>query len=61
MAPAAIAPVNGAAPPDTKMYPPAKIYPVKETRFEKFSEPQPDGRRRALAEPNTATIVIDNG
>ncbi|KAG9255863.1 actin-related protein, ARP5 class [Emericellopsis atlantica] len=45
---------------DAKTYPPAQIYPVKEMRFEGPIEPQPDGRERALQQPN-ATIVIDNG
>jgi hypothetical protein len=49
------------APPDTRTYPPAKIFPVKETKFEKFEKPQEDGRRRALEQPGSAAIVIDNG
>ncbi|KAH8173148.1 actin domain-containing protein [Sarocladium implicatum] len=49
------------APPDTRTYPPAKIFPVKETKFEKFVEPTNDGRRRALEQPGSAAIVIDNG
>lgn len=48
-------------PPDTRTYPPAHVFPVKETKFEKFVEPQPDGRRRALEQPDGAAIVIDNG
>lgn len=60
MAPSAIdVPMVGA--PETKTYPPAKIYPATETRFEKFIEPQADGRRRALEQPGGAAIVIDNG
>ncbi|KAM0254987.1 hypothetical protein ACHAQJ_006215 [Trichoderma viride] len=47
--------------PQEKTYPPAKIYPVKETKFEKFIEPQTDGRKRALEQPGNAAIVIDNG
>lgn len=49
------------APPDTRTYPPAKIFPVKETRFEQYYEPQPDGRRKALEQAGGAAIVIDNG
>lgn len=48
-------------PPQEKTYPPAKIFPVKETKFEKFIEPQTDGRKRALEQPGNAAIVIDNG
>ncbi|KAL7789472.1 actin-like protein [Trichoderma ceciliae] len=48
-------------PPQEKTYPPAKIFPVKETRLEKFIEPQTDGRKRALEQPGNAAIVIDNG
>ena len=46
---------------DARTYPPAHIDPVKETRFEKYIEPQSDGRRRALEQPDGAAIVIDNG
>lgn len=46
---------------DAKTYPQANIFPVKETRFEKFLEPQPDGRKKALEQSDTAAIVIDNG
>lgn len=46
---------------DTRTYPPAHIYPVKETRFEKYIEPRSDGRRRALEQPDGTAIVIDNG
>ncbi|KAL6860189.1 Nuclear actin-protein involved in chromatin remodeling [Amphichorda felina] len=65
MAPSAID-EPAAADGDVKManartYPPAHIYPVKETRFEKYIEPQGDGRRRALEQPDGAAIVIDNG
>lgn len=48
-------------PPEAKTYPPAHIFPVKETRFEKYIDPQEDGRKRALENPDTAAIVIDNG
>jgi actin-related protein 5 len=47
--------------PQEKTYPPAKIFPVKETKFEKFIEPQTDGRKKALEQPGNAAIVIDNG
>ncbi|RFU75221.1 actin arp5 [Trichoderma arundinaceum] len=47
--------------PQEKTYPPAKIFPVKETKFEKFIEPQTDGRKRALEQHGNAAIVIDNG
>lgn len=49
-----------AAPPE-KTYPLANISLVKETRFEKYIAPQPDGRKRALENPGGAAIVIDNG
>ncbi|KAG4224409.1 hypothetical protein PC116_g27137, partial [Phytophthora cactorum] len=45
-----------------KMYPPPRIYNVKETKFEKPTPPQPDGREEALARPaGSVAIVIDNG
>lgn len=45
-----------------KSYPPAKIFNVKETKFEKHIEPQSDGREKARAQPDgTVAIVIDNG
>ncbi|KAH6660705.1 putative chromatin remodeling complex subunit [Truncatella angustata] len=45
-----------------KTYPAARIFPVKEVRFEKYTPPQPDGREKALAQPaGSAAIVIDNG
>lgn len=47
--------------PEPRTYPPAKIFPVKETRFENYIEPQYDGRKRALEQPDSAAIVIDNG
>ncbi|KAI1495648.1 putative chromatin remodeling complex subunit [Biscogniauxia marginata] len=47
---------------EEKTYPPAKIFNVKETKFEKHVTPQPDGREKALAMPDgSAAIVIDNG
>lgn len=49
------------APAADKTYPPAKIFPVKETRFEKYIAPQEDGRKRALEQHGSAAIVIDNG
>ncbi|ORY63199.1 putative chromatin remodeling complex subunit [Pseudomassariella vexata] len=67
MAPSAIdPPVSAAVPalpvPDEKTYPPARIYPMKEMRFEKHTPPQPDGREKALAQSSgSAAIVIDNG
>ena len=64
MAPSAVdQPVNGSADvpmADAKTYPPANIFAVKETRFEKPIEAQPDGRKKALEQPDAA-IVIDNG
>ena len=47
--------------PEQKTYPSAKIFPVKETRFENYIEPTKDGRERALKQPDSAAIVIDNG
>lgn len=47
--------------PAEKTYPPANVFPVKETRFEKFMRPQDDGRGAALEHPGSAAIVIDNG
>ncbi|OTB15482.1 hypothetical protein K445DRAFT_375937 [Daldinia sp. EC12] len=45
-----------------KTYPPPRIYNVKETKFEKPTPPQPDGREEALARPaGSVAIVIDNG
>jgi actin-related protein 5 len=62
MAPTAIDEPAAAAPPqDTKTYPPAKIYNVKDIKFEKYIEPKSDGRKRALEQPGSAAIVIDNG
>lgn len=41
---------------------PPQLYPVKEARFEKYLEPQPEGFQRAVARgPGNAAIVIDNG
>lgn len=44
-----------------KSYPPANIYDVKETRFEKPIPATSDGRKRALEQSGNAAIVIDNG
>ncbi|KAM0524452.1 hypothetical protein ACHAPE_000546 [Trichoderma viride] len=60
MAPSAIDERMPLAPPE-KTYPPAKIFPVKENKFEKFIEPESDGRQKALEQPGNAAIVIDNG
>ena len=59
MAPSAIEEPAAAAPPE-RTYPPAKIFPVKEIKFESFTAPQPDGRKKALSHSDAA-IVIDNG
>ncbi|KAI1277480.1 putative chromatin remodeling complex subunit [Xylaria sp. FL0933] len=63
MAPSAIdTPMPPLPAREEKTYPPARIYPVKETKFEKHIAPQPDGREKALAQPEgSAAIVIDNG
>lgn len=48
--------------PAERTYPPAKIFPVREAKFEKQIPVQPDGREKALAQPpGGAAIVIDNG
>jgi len=45
-----------------KTYPPARIFNVKETKFEKLVDIQSDGRQQALSSSNgNAAIVIDNG
>lgn len=42
--------------------PPPTLYPVKETKFEKPTPVQADGREKALQQPEgSAAIVIDNG
>lgn len=42
--------------------PPPTTYPVKDLKFEKIIPAQPDGREKALQQPEgTAAIVIDNG
>lgn len=61
MAPSAVD-VPMLPPREEKVYPPAKIYPVKDIKFEKHTPPQPDGREKALAQPQgSVAIVIDNG
>lgn len=50
-----------AAQPEQKTYPPAKIYDVKDTRFEKYIAPDSEGRKKALQQNGNAAIVIDNG
>lgn len=63
MAPSAItdddAVIASKMPPPTK-YPPPKIFPMKEAKFEKTIPVQQDGRDRA-AKHDDAAIVIDNG
>lgn len=61
MAPSATDEQPAAAQPEEKTYPPAKIYPVTETRFEKYVAPDSEGRKRALEQSGNAAIVIDNG
>ncbi|KAK8106290.1 actin [Apiospora kogelbergensis] len=66
MAPSAVDPTVSAlaALPvrEEKTYPAARIFPMKENRFEKPTPEQPDGREKALAQPTgSAAIVIDNG
>ncbi|KAH7145793.1 actin-related protein, ARP5 class [Dactylonectria estremocensis] len=60
MAPSAIEEPPAAA-PLAKTYPTAKIFPVKEHRFENYIEPQSDGRKRAQEQPSGSAIVIDYG
>lgn len=60
MAPSAIDGPAASA-PAAKTYPPAKIFPVKETKFESFVEPRSDGYQKALGQRDSAAIVIDNG
>ncbi|CAI4210583.1 unnamed protein product [Parascedosporium putredinis] len=48
--------------PPERIYPPAKIFPVREARFEDPIPIHEDGRQKALAQPTGgAVIVIDNG
>ncbi|KAG5928052.1 hypothetical protein E4U42_001327 [Claviceps africana] len=60
MAPSATDEAKQTGPSDRKL-PQPKLYPVKETRFETFIEPQSDGYKKALEQPDKAAIVIDNG
>lgn len=47
---------------ETKSYPPARIFNVKETKFEKYVATEPIGREIAASmEFGEAAIVIDNG
>ncbi|KAI1431499.1 putative chromatin remodeling complex subunit [Xylaria sp. CBS 124048] len=47
---------------EERTYPPARIFNVKETRFNKYVSSQPDGREKALAiSDRDVAIVIDNG
>lgn len=63
MAPSAVEEQQQASAPqgEEKEYPPAQIYNVKETKFEKYIEPDTSGRKKALEKPDSAAIVIDNG
>ncbi|KAL9945036.1 Actin- protein 5 [Verticillium nonalfalfae] len=48
--------------PPPREYPPAKIFPMREARFDKPMAIQHDGREKALSRPpGTSAIVIDNG
>lgn len=48
--------------PPERIYPPAKIFPVREARFEEPIPIHEDGRQKALEQPaGGAVIVIDNG
>jgi hypothetical protein len=63
MAPSAVEEQQQASAPqgEEKEYLPAQIYNVKETRFEKYIEPDTSGRKKALERPDSTAIVIDNG
>ncbi|EGX92890.1 chromatin remodeling complex subunit (Arp5), putative [Cordyceps militaris CM01] len=61
MAPSATSEQPAGAQPPENTYTPAKIYNVKETRFEKFVAPDSKGRKKALEQNGNAAIVIDNG
>ncbi|PHH83668.1 hypothetical protein CDD82_5426 [Ophiocordyceps australis] len=63
MAPSAVDDGKAALPPPPpeRQYPPAKVFPVQETRFDTYTAPQQDGRRKALEMAGDAAIVIDNG
>lgn len=60
MAPSAVDEPKQTGPSDRKISQP-KLLPVKETRFEAYIEPQSDGYKKALEQPDKAAIVIDNG
>ncbi|QPG94769.1 hypothetical protein C2857_006935 [Epichloe festucae Fl1] len=60
MAPSAVDEPKQTGPLDRDI-PPPKLFPVKETRFEEYIEPQSDGYKKALEQPDKAAIVIDNG
>lgn len=48
--------------PAERVYPPAKIFPPREAKFENPIPVQPDGLEKARAQtPGSAAIVIDNG
>lgn len=62
MAPTAIYDTVFGKPGPAANLPPPKLYPVKETKFEKPLPVQADGRKKALQQPDgSAAIVIDNG
>lgn len=62
MAPTAISWPALSKPGPAPDLPPPKLYPVKETKFEKPSPVQQDGREKALQQPEgSAAIIIDNG
>ena len=61
MAPSAVDPPAQTSEPDNTVRP-AHLYTPRETRFERYLEPQPNGYRQAKSRgPERATIVIDNG
>lgn len=62
MAPSATGELPPLPAPPERTYPTAKIFPVKEAKFEKPIPVQRDGREKALAQAaGGAAIVIDNG
>ena len=47
---------------EEKTYPPAKVFPMREVRFEKAVPIQKEGREKALMRPaGSSAIVIDAG
>ncbi|RDL31448.1 Uncharacterized protein BP5553_09657 [Venustampulla echinocandica] len=61
MAPSATEPA-AQAPESENTIPPPKLYTPRETHFERFQKPQPDGYAEAVSRgPEGAAIVIDNG